>query len=258
MVLSIVTINFNDKKGLEKTIHSVKKLKSFFENEVEHIIIDGKSDDGSAELLSEYINNPKIIIEKDNGPCDALNKGINASEGSHILFLNSGDYLNPALTFREYSNLIESLGKNRNTALVASVKNIDIQKTIKPPAADDIRSLSMIHHQGTFYPSRAFGIIGGYDQAFGMRGDLEFNLRYLTTYSQKIERIDLCISIFQGGGMTSSYKGSYDFFKLGLMAYKKYGHNDFYDNFYIIKGATKQLKRFLKKVYLDAKDIIKK
>lgn len=91
MKLSIITINFNNKDGLRKTIDSVI---SQTYRDFEWIIIDGGSLDGSKELIeqiSKYLS--YWVSEKDNGIYNAMNKGILKSHGDWLLFLNSGDWL---------------------------------------------------------------------------------------------------------------------------------------------------------------------
>lgn len=91
MKLSIITINFNNKSGLKKTINSVlnQTVQDF-----EFIIIDGDSNDGSKDLLKEIIFKRKeIVSEPDKGIFNAMNKGVKLAHGEYILFLNSGDIL---------------------------------------------------------------------------------------------------------------------------------------------------------------------
>lgn len=92
MKLSIITINLNNKQGLERTINSV--LSQTYFDKVEYIIIDGGSTDGSKELIEQHKD--KLYYwcsEKDNGIYNAMNKGIEAATSDYLLFLNSGDYL---------------------------------------------------------------------------------------------------------------------------------------------------------------------
>ena len=86
---SIVVVSLNTKKDFLKTINSIKKQK--YKN-FEVIIVDGKSTDGTIELIKK-INNKKYksIIEKDKGIYDAMNKGVRLSSAQWIIFLNSGD-----------------------------------------------------------------------------------------------------------------------------------------------------------------------
>ncbi len=89
--ISIITINFNDLVGLEKTFNSVVSQSN---TDFEYIVIDGGSTDGSKEFLEQ--NSDKLaywISEKDSGVYNAMNKGIKAAKGDYVMFLNSRDFL---------------------------------------------------------------------------------------------------------------------------------------------------------------------
>lgn len=91
MKLSIITVNLNNKSGLQKTIDSVisQTYKDF-----EWIIIDGGSTDGSKELIEKYSSYITYwVSEPDKGIYNAMNKGIKVAKGEYCLFLNSGDLL---------------------------------------------------------------------------------------------------------------------------------------------------------------------
>ena len=88
-LVSIITVVRNDVNHIKKTIESV--LEQNYEN-VEYIIIDGDSTDGTLEAILEYKNRVDVIIsEPDKGIYDAMNKGIIQATGSWINFMNSGD-----------------------------------------------------------------------------------------------------------------------------------------------------------------------
>lgn len=91
MKLSIITINYNNKAGLEQTISSV--ITQTFK-EFEWIIIDGGSSDGSKDLLEKYQDYFSYwCSEPDEGIYNAMNKGIEYANGEYCFFLNSGDRL---------------------------------------------------------------------------------------------------------------------------------------------------------------------
>ena len=91
MLISIITINYNNDKGLKKTMKSVLEQNYAA---IQYIIIDGNSSDQSVSLIKEYENDISYwVSEPDNGIYDAMNKGIKHADGSYILFLNSGDWL---------------------------------------------------------------------------------------------------------------------------------------------------------------------
>lgn len=89
MKLSIITINYNNENGLQKTIDSIKvqTLQDF-----EWIVIDGGSSDGSKELLEHYQEHFSYwCSELDKGIYNAMNKGVLHATGEYVLFMNSGD-----------------------------------------------------------------------------------------------------------------------------------------------------------------------
>ena len=91
-MISIVTINYNNLHGLKETLKSVVEQKKYF-SDIEYVVIDGGSTDGSKEfLLSNIKHIDYFVSEKDDGIYDAMNKGIKAASGEYMLFLNSGDY----------------------------------------------------------------------------------------------------------------------------------------------------------------------
>ena len=99
MKISVVTINYNNAEGLCKTLTSVAAQTY---RDMEHIIIDGGSTDGSVDVIKKYVSaNPnedpffkhtiKWVSEKDSGIYNAMNKGIRKATGAYIQILNSGD-----------------------------------------------------------------------------------------------------------------------------------------------------------------------
>lgn len=87
--ISIITVNLNNSEGLQKTIESV--VGQTYTNK-EYFIIDGGSIDGSIEVINEYATEINYwVSEPDNGIYEAMNKGIDASKGEWIIFMNSGD-----------------------------------------------------------------------------------------------------------------------------------------------------------------------
>lgn len=89
MRISIITVNFNNKDGLERTIKSVISQKPEL---YEYIIIDGGSTDGSVDVIKKHSQHIHYwVSEKDNGIYHAMNKGIAVATGDYCNFLNSGD-----------------------------------------------------------------------------------------------------------------------------------------------------------------------
>ncbi len=88
-LVSIVTVVFNGKEFLERTILSVIRQDY---TDIEYIVIDGASSDGTLGIIRQYEKNITYwVSEKDRGIYDAMNKGIKASNGDYLWFLNAGD-----------------------------------------------------------------------------------------------------------------------------------------------------------------------
>ena len=108
--LSIVTPVFNGKRFIEFCINNVIEQKC---EEAEHLIIDGGSTDGTAELIRQYADRfPHIrwVSEKDKGQSDAMNKGVALAAGEVLGFLNVDDYYEPGV-LREALPIIQRLPK---------------------------------------------------------------------------------------------------------------------------------------------------
>ena len=98
-LLTIITINWNNKDGLEKTMKSVINQNT---REFEYVIVDGASQDGSVETIRQYADDKVIwVSEKDNGIYNAMNKGIRMAKGKYVMMLNSGDWLIDNITTPE-------------------------------------------------------------------------------------------------------------------------------------------------------------
>lgn len=91
MKVSIITINYNNSVGLERTLRSVRS-QSF--SDFEHVVIDGGSNDNSVDIIRSYGDHLSFwVSEPDGGIYNAMNKGVANSNGEYCLFLNSGDVL---------------------------------------------------------------------------------------------------------------------------------------------------------------------
>lgn len=90
-LISIITVTKNCSSTIERTLESVQAIKA---SDIQYIIIDGKSDDGTLETIERYKNLVDLLIsEEDSGIYNAMNKGAAEAQGKYILFLNGDDYI---------------------------------------------------------------------------------------------------------------------------------------------------------------------
>lgn len=114
MLLSVVTVAFRNYDGVVNTWRSLRNLARDPSLTFEWIVVDGGSDDGTAQFL-EKLNgefNLRFVSEKDRGIYDAMNKGIAMAQGRYTLFLNSGDVFHEDVT-----DFVRQLGRKNDDAM---------------------------------------------------------------------------------------------------------------------------------------------
>lgn len=203
MILTIITINLNNKKGLYNTINSIINQTN---KEFEWIIIDGGSTDGSKELIEKYQSHVNYwVSEADKGIYNAMNKGIAKSHGKYLLFLNSGDWL--------YDNFVieQTLPKLGDLDIyfgieIRNKKKYEIKISEQNYVEDVLRSIicKIIPHQSTFIRSRLFKIYGNYDENFKYASDSIFFFKTVILGNAKVKKIDKIITFFEGNGTSSN------------------------------------------------------
>jgi glycosyltransferase involved in cell wall biosynthesis len=202
--ISIITINRNNIQGLEKTIQSV--IKQTYAN-IEYIVIDGASDDGSVELIKKYaLSIHTWVSEADGGIYNAMNKGLKKATGNYVLFLNSGDYLVD-------NTIIERVAK--------SAKNEDIiygdmaiyeehsLRVLKSP--DTISYHSRYQHDlppqpVSFIKLELFDSVGGFNEHYKIIADVVLISLLLSSPDINYKHLNLAVTIFDTHGISSNYK----------------------------------------------------
>jgi glycosyltransferase involved in cell wall biosynthesis len=213
MRLSVITVNYNNAEGLQKTISSVlsQTWKDF-----EYIIIDGASTDESLEIIKKYSSQRlagfpaeqfKWISEPDTGIYNAMNKGIRMSKGEYLHFLNSGDWLvndkvyerlNPLTSWKAdviYGNKIEVYADGRE------ILNKGISKS---NLTFDDAYRGVIPHTATFTKKKLFERFGLFDETFRIVSDTAFYLKAIGLGQGSSEYIDCTISYFDMQGISKN------------------------------------------------------
>ena len=112
MFFSVITVCYNCKSDIERTIQSVLDQSM---TDYEYIIIDGASKDGTTEIANKYTecgHHIILISEPDNGIYDAMNKGVKLSSGRYIFFLNAGDLFHSKTILEDVKKIIEKEQKD--------------------------------------------------------------------------------------------------------------------------------------------------
>ena len=179
--LTLITINRNDRAGLERTLDSVMGEKALSPNALEYIVIDGNSTDGSAELVAEYAARTDLahrisfwISEADNGIYDAMNKGIDKASGRLVGIINSGDTLLPYALL----GLDEIYEANQGAVLYGafSVMRNGQFDWVQGFTASELVN-KMIPHNASFVPLDLYKKYGHYDTGYKVCADYDLFLR---------------------------------------------------------------------------------
>ncbi len=230
--ISIVTVVYNAKPFIERTIKSV--IFQTYLN-IEYIIIDGGSDDGTLEIAEKYESQIALIHSgKDDGIYDAMNKGLKDATGDYILYLNAGDEL--------YANdTIETIFKTTangdvyygNTAVVNNQGTILGDRRLTPPAQLNWKSLKYgmcVSHQ-SFIARRL--ICDFYNLEYKIAADIDWVINVLKK-SDKVVNTEIYISKFLEAGTSQRNKQSAWMQRFKIMS-KHYGFfQTLWNHIYII------------------------
>lgn len=198
MKYSIITVNYNNSKGLRKTIESVIN-QSY--NDFEYIVIDGGSDDGSREVIEEYANRISYwVSEPDNGIYNAMNKGIMKAIGDYLIFMNSGD------SFYDHDVL-----KNVLPYLTADIVhgrlfyNSGRERSVYLKREPDMQHFldNTLNHQSSFIARKLF-VDTLYDEHYKIVSDWKFFMEKLILQNCSFVSIPVKVGIFEEGGISES------------------------------------------------------
>lgn len=201
MTLSIITINFNNKDGLQKTINSVIQ-QSF--KDYEWIIIDGGSSDGSEDVIKTYQSHFSFwCSEPDKGIYNAINKGLLHASGDYIQFLNSGDWLYNSTSLEKAFAQIDG----KYDIYYGDMVQVNDGGKLNPITyPDELGFLffpyNNICHQATFYKRSLFDN-NPYDESFCIVSDWAMNLKLLFNGST-FKHINQYIVYYDNQGRSSA------------------------------------------------------
>lgn len=223
MKLSIITINYNNAFGLRKTLASVN-AQSY--RNIEHIIIDGGSTDGSVEAIKEYAmkvdsqeqraKNVIWVSEKDSGIYNAMNKGIRMATGDYIQILNSGDILATEDVTERMMDVLqvkgEELGaKNKDVELLYGnmIKKDYTTGEILGKSGEVEYSLrqyfsSTMNHDCCYFRRDLFETYGLYDENLKIVSDWKWFLQAIGLGDVKPVYVDIDVTIFDASGISET------------------------------------------------------
>lgn len=228
MLLSIITINYNDVAGLRRTVESVLGQTG---REFEHVIVDGASSDGSAELVAEYAAHApyavKWVSERDGGIYDAMNKGIRMTDGEYVQILNAGDCLASATVVQR---MCEALERNGHPDILYG--NMLKTKDWKRFVRDDCGANSeyapssflyfyngTLNHDCAYIKRTLFDAFGYYNEAMKICADWEWYMRAIVFGKTPAVYVDIDVTRFDMNGISESGGKSKEQIRMERRAY---------------------------------------
>lgn len=200
-ILSIITINLNNRIGLEKTIQSVIAQTSV---DYEYIIIDGESVDGSVDIIKKYKEHITYWISEPNkGIYGNMNRGLKECKGKYCLFLNSGDWL-----------VDEILNNILPHCCIDDIIYFNTYLSYNDNKFEELRyqsSLTMmsfykrtIGHQSTLIKRDLFTKYGMYNENNKLHSDYEFWIKTIIIANCTARYEDIFLAFYDMGGRTSN------------------------------------------------------
>jgi len=180
--ISIITVCFNSERTLEHTIQSV--ITQDYLN-IEYIVIDGGSNDGTLEIVEKYKKNiATFISEKDEGIYDAMNKGIRAATGEIIGILNSDDTFYDSSVLSKIAQAFSEADIDATISDIVFVKRDSDHKVIRKYSSKRWGPWKfawgfMPPHPSFFVKRNELNKLGLYKTGYKIAADYELMIRYL-------------------------------------------------------------------------------
>ena len=199
--LTLITINYNNKVGLQKTIESV--INQTWQD-FEYIIIDGGSTDGSKALLESYDKNIDYwVSEPDKGIYNAMNKGIEKASGEYLLFLNSGDcFFSTTVLQHNHGHIADFDLIYFDIQFVEDIKSRIVSYPHILCFSDFL--MGSLPHPSTMIKASLFSTIGLYDENLTIVSDWKFFLIALFKYNCTYLCVNQTLSVFYLDGISSN------------------------------------------------------
>ncbi|MFI5162332.1 MAG: glycosyltransferase family 2 protein [Sphingobacteriales bacterium] len=199
--ISIVTVVYNAQNTIDRCLESVARQKF---NNIQHIVIDGGSTDGTLQNIEKYRDKLSLVIsEPDSGIYDAMNKGIGLADGDIIGTLNADDYLADDDILNDVAN---SFMQQNVHILYGNLDFIDPNgKIVRKWRSGEYKSgkfnWGWMPPHPTFYCKRdLFKKLGGYKLDYGSAADYELMLRFIHANKTNAFYLDkVLIKMFIGG-----------------------------------------------------------
>ena len=204
MKISIITVCYNSEATIERTIKSVLAQKNI---DLEYLIIDGASKDGTLNIIKKYAEkNPFIhfVSENDRGIYDAMNKGISMARGDIVGILNSDDYYASADSLSSIISVFEQNNVEMVFGNLLYVKNNKPYRYWKSGKPRTFKFGWMPPHPALFIKAEVYKNNGVFRLDCGINADYELMLRFFEKEKLSSFWLDKIITCMEAGGTSNN------------------------------------------------------
>ena len=210
MKISIITATYNSKNTIRHTIESVLMQTH---KDIEYIIVDGASTDGTLDIIKQYIpifgNKLKFISEKDKGLYDAMNKGLKMSTGDIIGILNSDDFYTTTTILERVNEELQNPDIDAVYGDVHYVSDQDLHKSTRYYSSKlfsrGIMCMGFMPAHPSFYcRKKCYDQAGLFDTSYKVAADFELLLRMLYINKIRTKYMTTDFVTLRAGGVSNS------------------------------------------------------
>lgn len=205
MLISIITVNLNNRDGLERTLSSVFNQENTDFKAIEVIVIDGGSVDGSTHVIDSFKEKISFwVSENDQGVYDAMNKGVQSANGEYLWFLNSGDYLSHSQALKIF---LDTLEKERTSDLIycnTILENTHGRRKLEHPNKIDFSylTLKMLNHQSYVLKRKYFQVPAPFNIEYRIVADWVFLFELFIKFRLRSHKITDYLVVYNTEGIS--------------------------------------------------------
>jgi glycosyltransferase involved in cell wall biosynthesis len=210
MKISVITVCYNSARTLERCLQSVAQ-QDF--SEIEHIVIDGASTDGTKEILERFRSRLSYLVsEPDNGIYDAMNKGLAYTTGDIVCFLNADDQYASTNVLSKVASQIKDHNIDALIGDVSFFHQENLSRTVRRYRSDRFSPERlawgwMPAHPALFLRKEVVRRVGLFRIDYRIAGDFEFIVRVFHGHEVRYQHIpDVLVHMQTGGASTGGLR----------------------------------------------------
>lgn len=205
MKISIITVCFNSAKTIMDTIHSVANQDY---TDIEHIVVDGGSTDGTVEIISKTSSIAHFVSEPDEGIYDAMNKGISMANGDIVGILNADDFYNSNHVLSSIANAFENSSIDACYADLVYVDQNDTNKVVRYWKSSSFKQGLFLKgwmppHPTFFCKKSVYEKYGVFNLEYKIAADVEILFRFIEQVGIKTGYLPELLVRMRMGGTTN-------------------------------------------------------